>query len=207
MNEWTTSSFLNGRQENCKITPKAFPTSRHPVLFLVIWKFTDNAVWFGSLNSFSLSLSLPQRKDVLFPLLCPQNPATSKNKLRAKVLECSLTSVSPRTMKYQRKEERKFIYSFNKYTVEYLVCLELKPKAYCLALPLLSCHAGLCLKPSKPDFQIPGENASGQVVLGCSHCESRCPSPLLVPHYLSPSTFLLLQFLSSAPDSCPLLWA
>lgn len=88
--------------------------------------------------------SLPQRKDVLLALACPQDPAISKNKLGPKVLEGSLSSeflkrnqvLGPRRIRGGRKENS-YSHSVNTH-VECLLCLETKPKAGCLASLLYS---------------------------------------------------------------------
>lgn len=50
-------------------------------------------------------------------------------------LRVSKEKVSPRTMEYGRREGRKFgVHSINMY-LGYLLCLEVKPKACCLACP------------------------------------------------------------------------
>lgn len=53
--------------------------------------------------------------------------------------------------------------------MEYLLCLEGKPKA-CYLAPPFSYHAGICLTPSEPGLQLSTEIASLYVVPRSSHC-------------------------------------
>lgn len=145
------------------MTPKGSPSSCHPILFFTLWQLSDHVVWFGFHSVFSLSLSgFLGEKMFSSPWLVLKTQPHKKNKLRAKVLECSLTSEflkrnrvpGPCDIRGGRKGNS-FIHSIY---MEYLPCLGVKPKAWPCPLHSLPCWP--MLNPSKPGLQLSADMAS-----------------------------------------------